>query len=817
MKAKFSRSGRTLRPRMEFLEQRHLLTAELVLDLNAADLGVDPSETVVLRGEVYFASKAGKVRDAELWKSDGTKDGTSLVTTIAAPPSYFESARIIEMTVVGEHLYFVVEHTLADEHLTYEFYRSDGTAEGTELVRKQLEGDWPYSFGVRSLLVGEDSSFLTVNTGSIGGVVWTIFVAEGDGSFAAGRTFSSCITQGGRAWCEQPHLAVNGDRIYYSHQRHTRGVPASFDVELTSYDGATRSKESVTLSSGLSFPKGDHDVEWEDKDWLAQDLTWVGDLLYFTFDDQIHGRELWVSDGTQAGTHMVADVNDSAQTSDPTQLTSHNGKLYFLARDAQNERRVWSVEANGVQIAATPGFVPIRIDGTNGPYITVTGSGNRASTLWRTDGSELTQVESIPTNPRKAVVLGDLLLFTTAMEGQADALWKLDLNTNDLVSLGEIGSDAKDFMVVGDQVWFTSDTPFGTEIFVTDGFVVEPIDTPFRSGSLSTGRQFSLAVHSEGSSTGEIVLGFQSGIETLNVRYVPVGLKLLRTDGTTDGTVLAGSIRVWGIGEAVQVGPDIFISASSSDEPWTRIDTTSNRSHISSAEALTSADPRYQYHTDPAWLAHIRFDGVPIEPRDRIRFESRSYLAASTSHGDYSLAGTVDTGFTLIRRDSKGTVEDLSAVLLAPLGITARHSGYSARFEGIQVLGDIVYFLAEHPEYGEELWQTDGTLAGTQLAADIAPGPGSSDIELLRGSGDTLFMIADDGIHGRELWKLKPPTTGSDLDEDGDVDLDDFHLLAATFGAMLTPGGRGDLDKNGTVDFKDFLILAADVGKPRPR
>jgi ELWxxDGT repeat protein len=79
---------------------------------------------------------------------------------------------------------------------------------------------------------------------------------------------------------------------------------------------------------------------------------------------------------------------------------------------------------------------------------------------------------------------------------------------------------------------------------------------------------------------------------------------------------------------------------------------------------------------------------------------------------------------------------------------------------GLTAFGGRLYFAADDGVHGRELWQSDGTAAGTRLAQDVAPGlPGSSP-EQLTVAGDRLYFTADDGLHGRELWALQLASPG---------------------------------------------------------
>ena len=76
----------------------------------------------------------------------------------------------------------------------------------------------------------------------------------------------------------------------------------------------------------------------------------------------------------------------------------------------------------------------------------------------------------------------------------------------------------------------------------------------------------------------------------------------------------------------------------------------------------------------------------------------------------------------------------------------------SSNLDNLFVIGTTAYFQATDGTNGYELWKSDGTSAGTVMIKNIDPSSGSYPHAFIA-IGSTLYFNGDDGTNGRELWK----------------------------------------------------------------
>lgn len=70
-------------------------------------------------------------------------------------------------------------------------------------------------------------------------------------------------------------------------------------------------------------------------------LTVMGNKVYFMANDGVHGQEVWMSDGTSAGTQMLKDINPGSADAAPMYITAYNNKLIFAAIDGVSGQEPW--------------------------------------------------------------------------------------------------------------------------------------------------------------------------------------------------------------------------------------------------------------------------------------------------------------------------------------------------------------------------------------------------------------------------------------------------------------------------------------------
>ena len=114
------------------------------------------------------------------------------------------------------------------------------------------------------------------------------------------------------------------------------------------------------------------------------------------------------------------------------------------------------------------------------------------------------------------------------------------------------------------------------------------------------------------------------------------------------------------------------------------------------------------------------------------------------------------------------------------------------------VWGNTIFFMANDPDEGYELWQSNGTESGTFLAAIISPGSGSSYPGGSSIAGNTLIFSATSPTYGKELWAYDPINISGLGGGQVDTQSEDIHFrlvsLADSDGDGLPDELPGDYD-----------------------
>ena len=283
----------------------------LLKDINLTDANSDISQITRLGNKVIFVTD-DRVLGRELWVSDATAEGTTILKDINPG---IDSSSPDNLTRVGDKLYFTA-YDIANGN---EIWVTDGTSDGTKLL-KDIDPGGSSSSTDHLTAVGNFLFFFASN-GVDGYKLW-----RSDGTESG--TVMLETADPGIGYSSPQYIAPIGNgSVIFSAYENTAG---------TELFKATADINSVELikdinASGNSNPVNLHKARGRN-------------LVYFSANDGVAGRELWVTDGTNAGTIMLADIYAGSDSSNPENFYSDDKRVYFSAITEESGREPFAVK-----------------------------------------------------------------------------------------------------------------------------------------------------------------------------------------------------------------------------------------------------------------------------------------------------------------------------------------------------------------------------------------------------------------------------------------------------------------------------------------
>lgn len=724
----------------------------MVKNINAGSASSTPSYLVTMNGVLYFTATEATT-GAELWRSDGTSAGTVLVKEFITGTT---SGNPMFLTVMNNTLYFAATDTANGSEL----WKSDGTAAGTVLVKDINATAAGIGSSIANLRAAGNQILFTAKDGINGNELWR---SDGTGAgtwlvadISPGTTDSAFFS-----------FTISGSYAYFMTSPDGIGSLAGPGQEIWRSDG--------TLAG--TFMLADIRPGYNSSTISSVTPDGFGGV-YFSANNAVNGFELWRSDGSCPGTQMVKDINPGSASSSPTGLSMINGLLYFSATTSAGAE------------------------------------------LWRSDGSDpgtfmLREMNAGDAggSPSNLMALGGQLIFNASNGGDGQELWAMAADGTDPRALrdatpGSSSSNPAQLNVINDKLCFMALEDYtGTEWWVEDGTgprLLKDIKPGTASGVNGVCRLVE-SMQENATLTRTLFFVGDDGV---------VGGELWRTDGTTAGTYLIKDIFPGSSSSTpnnfVNVSGRLFFAAASpmgGNELWTSDGTEAGTHQVANIN-LTFGGTGGSFPANLTGVGATVFfaanDGVNGTelwksdggPTGTVLVKDITPGGASTAFGPFSTARGL---LFFSANDGSDASSELwvsdgttaGTFMLLDINATTTNSG-SASISSMIAHNNLLIFNAHNPTYGNELWCSDGTTAGTVLLKDINPGTANAVPSNFKISGGTLFFTALTTANGLELWKTDGTTAGTVLVKD---------IFPGT--ASSVPSGMADI--NGTL----YLSAAA--------
>ena len=219
------------------------------------------------------------------------------------------------------------------------------------------------------------------------------------------------------------------------------------------------------------------------------------DYVFFTANDSVHGEELWRTNGTEASSTLIKDINPGINGAwndfQGREFIRFGNKIYFNANDGFNGDELW---VSGGTDASTFMVKNINAGGASSSpknffifmgRLYFTALSPVGTELWKTDGTDAGTVlvkninqktGSASSSPRYFTIYNNALYFKADDGITGSQIWKTDGTESGTtrVSNGNPGNanglSVQDLMAAGSYMYFTGNNGSGDlELYRSDG------------------------------------------------------------------------------------------------------------------------------------------------------------------------------------------------------------------------------------------------------------------------------------------------------------------------------------------------------------
>ncbi|MCB1033905.1 MAG: hypothetical protein KDD47_08750, partial [Acidobacteria bacterium] len=684
-----------------------------------------------------WVSEEGGSRQYQIWRSDGTAEGTFAVHELSTfRPTFFpDSSRFL-----GNRMLF----SLGELRDSLALWITDGTEAGTHSVLEFPEENGVFvTFDAFEVLGNRGIMFLskTTSTAPRDCEMWAA-----DGTTSGTRRIASLADLAGTPVASCPSgRALLGKRLYFG--------PIAGDLWRT--DGTLAG--TVPAVEGL----------FDDGQSLESLITSRG-MLWFVRRDGNSGRaQLFRSNGTPQGTLLLGEfgaIRDLHPVGDRL-LIDAGGYLWVTDGSAEGTFRLF-----GGTFPPASSFPESFVRLQETLLFSANSRGDSSRTLWATDGSEEGTRDLSPESRHSYIYLlqrqDDRAYFVggRTYRGIGEA-WTSDgtrAGTRKLAGGAQVGNG---LAALGDDLHYIREVDDDWQLWRTDG-------TPERT--------FRIDDFCPGAPPPDN--GFQEEcekalnprvIQRLGNRFVFLaddlfgGRSLWASDGTTAGTGHLADLQpdpetevpflleftVHGDRAFLFPGPDLWVT-DGTPAGTLRLTASTDPPHGPFSSPVIFRGRLFFLETlDGDTLnPHLRLwssDGSPEGTRPAFELPAvQAVFGPPVAAGSrlFFAALTPDSGIELWVTD--GTPAGTAQVQdIAPGAASSAPANFRA-------VDGVVLFAAGDGASGHELWRSDGTEAGTWPVGEIEPGVGSSKPGGFTPIGDQVFFAAYHSESGMELWTI---------------------------------------------------------------